>query len=385
MIQECINTFYSLNLTEWVVLTVLCFIFFVRLVFICFFFAKVSFSLIDTASEVIDEPVSLLFTLRNEEGNIRKNLPGIIEMLNGKAEFVVVDDFSEDGSLSALGLLKQRFPQLRFSSLSQETRYSVKLAQNIALKSARNNWVVLMPVSMESPGEDWYAMVRRQIGQSGKNLVIAYSSLKPAAGLLNKLYRIENFFQFRKSVGFISNRIPFVYSEEHVFFRKENYFELGGFAHKLREPYANMELIINQFIRKNSTVVVADKVSGIRKDMEVTKIEYLDLLTKSLKIEAHLPRWKQFFLRFEEISQLLLLPVLILSFFLVFELRPLIVLLASILLVFQMLIIKMLLNRLNERKIFISSLVYGLVMPYFKLFFRWHIAKKGRKNKWKKV
>jgi len=38
---------------------------------------------------------------------------------------------------------------------------------------------------------------------------------------------------------------------------------------------------------------------------------------------------------------------------------------------------------LNERKIFISSLLYDLVVPYFKLFYRWYFNNRREKQKWK--
>jgi len=45
--------------------------------------------------------------------------------------------------------------------------------------------------------------------------------------------------------------------------------------------------------------------------------------------------------------------------------------------------VKYALNRLNERKIFIPSLVYDLIVPYFKLFYRWYFNNRSQKQKWK--
>jgi len=66
-----------------------------------------------------------------------------------------------------------------------------------------------------------------------------------------------------------------------------------------------------------------------------------------------------------------------------FELWPIIAGLLFILFISRLVIIKITQKRLNERKIFLSSLLYDLVVPYFKLFYRWYFNNRREKQKWK--
>ncbi len=384
MIPEFLNSFEELSLVQWIICAAFVFILLVRLLYSLLFTTKIISKNKKELVTLPEEPVSLVFTLRNEEENVKRVLPVLLEAEKNNLELVVVDDFSEDATLSVLGLLKQRYPHLKISTLSQETRFSVKLAQNIALKSASNQWVKILPITMQSVAGSWFDTLLAGDGGKERNVVLAYSSVLPAPGFFNKLYRIENFFQYVRSVGFIGNRIPFVYSEENVAFRKEKYFEMGGFGPFVQESYVNLELIINSFIKTDSTVIFANEQSSIRKNDSVHKADYIDLLKKCFRIERHLSFGKLAVLRLEELSLLMFLPLLAISLLIVFKLWPLLLGFTAVLLVTQMLIIKISLNRLNERKIFISSLVYGLVMPYFKMFYRWHFIKTSRKNKWRK-
>jgi len=68
---------------------------------------------------------------------------------------------------------------------------------------------------------------------------------------------------------------------------------------------------------------------------------------------------------------------------LLIELWPLMAGLLFIMFTARLVIIKIALNRLNERKIFIPSLVYDLIVPYFKLFYRWYFNNRSQKQKWK--
>ncbi|MFN2262404.1 MAG: hypothetical protein ABR595_10100, partial [Psychroflexus sp.] len=70
-------------------------------------------------------------------------------------------------------------------------------------------------------------------------------------------------------------------------------------------------------------------------------------------------------------------------FILLFDLWPVIAGLLLIIFIARLFIIKITQNRLKERKIFISSLFYDLIIPYFKLFYRWYFNNRRQKQKWK--
>ncbi|MBK6282094.1 MAG: hypothetical protein IPF54_04970 [Draconibacterium sp.] len=73
----------------------------------------------------------------------------------------------------------------------------------------------------------------------------------------------------------------------------------------------------------------------------------------------------------------------ILTIVLLFDIWPILAGLLFIMFTARLFIIKIALNRLNESKIFIPSLVYDLVVPYFKLFYRWYFNNSRQKQKWK--
>jgi hypothetical protein len=75
--------------------------------------------------------------------------------------------------------------------------------------------------------------------------------------------------------------------------------------------------------------------------------------------------------------------IAILTIVLLLELWPILAGLLFVMFVARLFIIKIALNRLNESKIFIPSLLYDLVVPYFKLFYRWYFNNSRQKHKWK--
>ena len=381
MIETVKNTLLNTTIFGLFLLVGFVALFILRLIYLFVFTGKILLRRNNKTVEKSNIPISLLMTVRNEESKLKDNLPKILEMENSEFEIVVIDDFSHDSSLTVLGLLREKNKKLIVSSLSQETRFSNKLALNIALKAAKNEWAMVVPVSVSDFETDWLPTITGHLDKT--QILINYSNIKNTGTVFNHLFRIESFLQQVKSNGFVLNGFPFVYSDENVAFKKEKYFEMGGFGQKINEPFANLELLINTFIKKKSTKICFKKESAIHKKELVNKTDYFELLKKSFRIEKHLFFSKRIVLFIEEFTHLLFLPAIILVIVFLTELWFIIGVLISLIIIAHLLIIKIILNRLCERKIFISSLVYGLVIPYFKFFYRWHFNQKSRKQKWR--
>jgi hypothetical protein len=327
-------------------------------------------------------PISLIYTVRNEEIRLKNNLAPVLSINDCDFEVIVVDDFSQDNSFQVLGMLRGRSDRLKISTLHQETRFSTKMAQNLAMKAAKYDWILPVPISYENATSEWISGISNVL-DNNNTVVVSYCSAQNSGGFVNRIYRIENFLLFTKSVGYILNNFPFVYSEENVAFQKKKYFEIGGHGLKISEPYANLELLINFFIRKKTTTILFQSDTAIKKTEDFIWNDYLDILKKSLRIEKHLSGSKKGVLAFDDFTKMLFPPVTIVSIVLLFDLWPLFTGLLFVMFTARLFIIKIALNRLNERKIFISSLMYDLIVPYFKLFYRWYFNNRSQKQKWK--
>jgi hypothetical protein len=327
-------------------------------------------------------PISLFYTVRNEGTRLKNNLAPVLSINDCDFEVIVVDDFSQDDSFQVLGMLRGRSERLKISTLHQETRFSTKMAQNLALKAAKYDWVLAVPISYENAKPEWISGISNALDNT-KTVTVSYSSANYSKGFINRLYRIENFLSFTKSVGYIQNNFPFVYSEENVAFQKKKYFEIGGHGLKISEQFANLELLINHFIRKQDTTILFQSETAVKKTEDLIWNDYLDILKKNLRIEKHLSASKKAMLAFDDFTKMIFPPLTAIVFIVLFELWPLLSGLLFVMFTSRLFIIKIAQNRLNERKIFIPSLMYDLIVPYFKLFYRWYFNNRRQKHKWK--
>ena len=215
------------------------------------------------------------------------------------------------------------------------------------------------------------------------NVIYAYSGILPQKGFYNLLYRIENYFQYNRSVAFTCNKMAFVYSEENIAFRKAKYFEIGGFGKNINEPYTNLELVINSFLKKKSTLITFDHSTSIRKSESVKNRDFFELLNKSYRIESHLTIGKKLMLFSDDLTRLTFLPLLAVILVLMPVLWPLFTLLLAIFLIAYSVILKISQNRLKENGIFVPSVIYDLLFPWFKIIYRWYFVQRKYKLLWR--
>ncbi len=378
MINDLLKVISEAEIIHLVLFLILLALIFVQIVFKIIILVKV-INHKDSFRKEQKSPISILMAVRNEEENLSVNLPYLLSFKYPDYEVIVVDDFSQDNTLTVLGKLRETNPKLKFSTLTQETRFSVKLSQNIALKSAKNDWVLFVPPTLKEFQDEWLENISA-FDNDSFDTIVHYINVIPSRKIYNKLFRIETFMLYLKSMKYSMFGIPFVFFENNIAFRKEKYFEMGGYGKKIKEPYANLELLINQFLLKKKYRFVLHNDSAIRFSENISRQDFFDLIKKSFRIEKYLSYSKRVLMATDRYLKLTTFLLFVAVIFLFTGVWPIVSITLSFLLILDLLIIKISQNRLNERKIFITSLVYALVMPCFKMVFSWYFNRKFRKQ-----
>jgi len=314
---------------------------------------------------------SVLMAIRNEEHNLKNNLPALLCSEYPLYEVIVVDDFSQDQSYMILGLTRAKYTHLRMSGLNQEVLHSTKQALNVGLKAAGNSWVILTDPSVAAYPAGWLFSFAEKAADF-HNLIVGYTGITPDKGLLHRLYRDELFFQQFQSFAFIACGMGFVAEETNLAFLKKKYFDTKGFAGAMNDPYQNMERVINKFISADKTTLNLSPEGVIRKNKKITPNAFRELILKSIHIKRRLPFLKRMMLLLDDLSRLLILPLTILTLICFREILPVMALVVFIKAVLHSYIIYSIQKRLNEDKIFLSSLLYELIVPYCRMFFLRH-------------
>ena len=126
------------------ILLLIIFLIFTLVAFIQFFYYLYFYLAVNlkkkATSPPVKEPVTVIICARNEEENLKRFLPSVLNQDHPDYEVVVVNDCSEDNSYIVLGEYLKKYPNLRVSTINKDPKFThnKKFAQFIGIKAAKN-------------------------------------------------------------------------------------------------------------------------------------------------------------------------------------------------------------------------------------------------------
>ncbi|MGD9928643.1 MAG: glycosyltransferase [Mangrovibacterium sp.] len=371
--------FFDRTLLQWSGYTILLAGFLLTLLFQSMFYFRLLFRMKNPQVNRF-RPISVLMNIRNEEERIEKLLLQLLQQDYPEFEVVVVDDFSEDATLTIIGVMAKKYPRLKFSSLRQETHFSEKMAMNLALKAATYDWVVFVSPETEGVDAQFLQRLSEQASDSA-DISLNYLNYLPRPGFYNRLCRVERFYAFLSSAAYSRAGLPLFYQQSNVLFNKQLYFEVDGFRGKMNAHFAHLELVFNHLVHKK-VETSATSHARLSENAWLGKPEFTDLVRKRILLWRDLGLFRRLLLLMDGLSGVLLVAGF--CWLLVTEIQNWIVFTLPVLFVWliHLFMVKTLLNRLNERKIFLSSLMYVFVSPVVSLYHWAKIYIHLQRNKW---
>jgi len=325
--------------------------------------------------------ITIIIPVRNEEDRIREILDNFSSQEFKDYQMRVINENSEDNTYELLNVLAETNPRLKVTTLSQEIRFSGKQAINIGLKGASSPWILLLTPFSGPINPVWLEKLNSIITPETE-AVIAYTNVEQAKGIRNVLCRLERFNQFMISGAWTVAGQPFVLNENNILFKKFMYFEHLGFRHKLNRNFANLELIFNENFKNGKVKITTNPELAVRERIEDDRGDHLKLLKKGVQIRQDLTWGKKISLFFDDFTRILI-PVLSVvliilhpEYWITFAALP------FIHIILFLIIFKILLNRLNERKLFLSSFIYIMIKPLINWWLVWSMYLIHRRSRW---
>jgi biofilm PGA synthesis N-glycosyltransferase PgaC len=315
------------------------------------------------SSRIRKFPVSVIICARNEEANLRANLPLVLEQDYPDFEVIVVDDASTDGTADLLRDFRQQYPHLRTSSIKPNVHISKgkKLALTVGIKAARHEWILLTDADCRPAGRQWLSLMQRNFsGDTG--IVLGYGGYRRRRGLLNLVIRYDAFFIALQYFGFALAGLPYMGVGRNLAYRREIFFRNKGFASHYDLASGDDDLFINE-VARNEPVRI--EIRAEAHTISDPKRSWRDWYYQKRRHLTTGPRYRpatKFLLGTEIISRLLIYS----SFVYLLALQVMLPLVIAIFLVRMLstiLVIKWSMSRLNESYLLLISLLLDPVLP----------------------
>lgn len=356
----------------------------IQLNYYLFYYTRILFFKNKQNDKSEKEPVSVIICARNEEKNLEKNLPSILNQDYPNYEVIVVNDCSEDESEFVLERLQKKYKHLKTTTIKQDEKFyhSKKLALTIGIKAAKNDLLLLTDADCSAESNKWIEMMQKNFTDKTE-IVLGYGGYKKEKSLLNNLIRFDTLFIAIQYLTFALARKTYMGVGRNLAYRKSLFFKHKGFASHNHIESGDDDLFINQAANKRNTRIEISKESITRSEAELSFSAWFKQKkrhTSAGKLYRFGTKWRLFWENFSRVAYYILF-ILSLIFFKQFFVYIIGAFAFRALL--QIIIYKVAMNRLNEKYLLIPSLLYDFIMPYlsFSFILANYFTTKGRK--WK--
>ncbi len=328
-------------------------------------------------------PVSIIICAKNEEENLRNFLPKILGQQYPVFEVIVVNDCSHDNTELLLVELKSRYKHLKSTLIKEDAKFShgKKLALTIGIKAASYEHLLLTDADCEPASENWLALMQRNFTKE-KSIVLGYGGYFREKGLLNNLIRYETMFIGMQYLAFAKAGLPYMGVGRNLAYKREIFFKNKGYASHLHLMSGDDDLFIQQAASSKNTTVEYSAEAQTRSIPKSSFSSWFRQKQRHLTTGLHYKGKIKFLIALEIITRYTLPGAFIYLLLNHFFINYLISLFAFRYLVF-LIIIKLTMRNLNEKNLFLPSLIYDIFIPFINIAAIITNFAHSKKNKWR--
>ncbi|WP_457127980.1 glycosyltransferase [Mucilaginibacter sp. HD30] len=193
-------------------------------------------------------PVSVIISARNEEKNLKENLPAILQQDYPNFEVVVVNDCSSDDSDLVLQDLQKRYPHLKVVTKTEHVRFKTgkKFALTLGIKAAAHEHLLFTDADCSPVSKNWITYMAGKFVDPQIQIVLGYSPYIESKSLLNSIIRFET---LKTAINYLSaalNNNAYMGIGRNLAYTKTLFFASKGFAAHMHILSGDDDLFVNQ-------------------------------------------------------------------------------------------------------------------------------------------
>ncbi len=205
-------------------------------------------------------PISVIICAKNEAENLRANIPLIANQDYANFEIVLVNDDSSDDSLDVMKSLKSHHSNIHIVNVKSIDRFwgNKKYALTLGIKAASNDFLLFTDADCKPNSLSWISQMSSHFSNE-KSIVLGYGAYeKVKFSILNKLIRFETLITALQYFSYAKLGMPYMGVGRNMAYRKELFFNSGGYNNHLTIKSGDDDLFINEIATKSNTAISTD-------------------------------------------------------------------------------------------------------------------------------
>jgi len=301
----------DLNSIDYILLGALAFLFFAQVYFYARYMAAPARKIrrdkkspITNDQSPIAEGVSVILCAHNESYNLSQYLQSLLTQDYPEYEVIVVDDGSEDDTRAVIERYMTRDPRLHMTFVPYGARVgsTKKLALTLAAKAAQYDYLLLTDADCRPESNQWIREMMKGFSNS-TSIVLGFGAYFYDKGHLNRLVRFDTLFNGLHYLGAALCGHPYMGVGRNLAYRKDFFFESGGFTHLMANRAGDDDLFVNHVATRENTAVVVSRDSIVWSPAKTTMREWWQQKRRHLSVSPSYRRATQFRLTLEPLSR----------------------------------------------------------------------------------
>ena len=208
-------------------------------------------------------PISVIICAKNEESNLKKNLPKLISQNYANFEIVLVNDSSTDNTLEVMKAYQREHEIITVVDVKETEAFwgNKKYALTLGIKASKNDFLVFTDADCIPITNNWLSNISGHFSNS-KSIVLGYGAYKKSPlSFLNKLIRFETVMTALQYFSYANLGMPYMGVGRNMAYRKELFFNNAGFKNHMHIKSGDDDLFINEIASKENTAICYTKES----------------------------------------------------------------------------------------------------------------------------
>ncbi|WP_321279406.1 glycosyltransferase [Marinifilum fragile] len=358
--------YHTLTPIQWLLIIGLVLTFFIDLIYSIFYLRKFkSKEKTYIHSETI--PVSIIICAQNQAQYLEKNLTGLLTQDYPEYEIIVVDNGSVDDTEDVLIRLKNIYQHLKSTKIpiDEKFKHNKKLAITIGVKAAKFDQIIHLNPNSFTYSKTW---LQNTVANAQGKLYNAYSNFESQKGFFYNFLRYDIIKHTIKLASFTNANKLYAGNSFNMSFLKSDFLENKGYAGNAHFEAGYDHILSLDLAKKSKYTFSTNPDSKITIDTKNYYNTWKTINKHYFRSRKYIPLKRKLLLDLEPIAQFLFAVLLILA-------------LVKTQLYFAILSIciarffikgycfKISARHLREENLFLSSYVYVLLRPLYKLLF----------------
>ena len=207
---------------------------------------------------LFNKPISIIICAKNEENNLKKNLPLILSQNYEDFEVIVVNDQSTDGTFFFLEQIEKEYPNLVIVTIDDYINHypGKKFPLTLGIKTAKYEHLLLTDADCIPNSKKWIKNISSEF--NNYDIVLGFGGYKKEKGLLNKIIRFDTFNVAQQYLSYSLWGMTYMGVGRNLAYKKSLFFKNKGFASHIHIQSGDDDLFIQEVAESRNVSISID-------------------------------------------------------------------------------------------------------------------------------